>query len=223
MASARQAIVTRMAGRMWWLPLVPVGFLTDRSSRWRWLLMPGIVTLTALTSSVTKLVIRRPRPGSAHHFAPWGRLSAASFPSTHSACAFAIAGWLRASRHGRRLHGAAVLIGYSRVRCRAHRSTDVAAGAILGYGIAWQVERAWSRLMAPRGARVVGSADRQHSVRSSGPRPVEALSHDHPPRSRDHLSAPVGRELSLRSLPRNNGAAPAHRGRRAKSATLEVS
>jgi membrane-associated phospholipid phosphatase len=143
MTSARHAIFTRTAGRMWWLPLVPLGFFTDRSVRWRWLLMPGIVILTALTSSVAKLVIRRPRPGSADHSAPRGRLSAAGFPSTHSACAFAIAGWLRASRHNQWLHAAALLVGYSRVRCRAHHPTDVAAGAILGYGIAWQVERAW--------------------------------------------------------------------------------
>lgn len=146
MATARKTTVPRMAARMWWLPLVPVGFLTDRSSRWRWLGMPGVVIFTALTSSVGKLAIRRPRPGSAHRVVPWGRLGAAGFPSTHSACAFAIAGWLRASRHGRWLHAVAVLIGCSRVRCRAHHSTDVAAGAILGYAIAWQLDKAWLRL-----------------------------------------------------------------------------
>ena len=132
-----------MAARMWWVPVVPIGFFTDRGFRPRWLLMPGVVILTAITSSIGKLAIRRPRPGSAYRVSPWGHLSAAGFPSTHSACAFAIASWLRASRHGRWLHAVAVLIGYLRVRCRAHHSTDVVAGAILGYGIAWQVERAW--------------------------------------------------------------------------------
>lgn len=136
-----------MAARMWWLPIVPLGFLIDRGLRPRWLLTPGIVILTALTSSAGKFVIRRPRPGSAYRVLPWGHLGAAGFPSTHSACAFAIAGWLRASRHGRWLHAVAVLIGYSRVRCRAHHFTDVVAGAILGYGIALQVERAWSRFV----------------------------------------------------------------------------
>lgn len=223
MTSGRQAILTRTAGRMWWLPLVPIGFLTDRSSRWRWLLMPGIVILTALTSSVAKLVIRRPRPGSAHHLAPWGRLSAAGFPSTHSACAFAIAGWLRTSRHGRWLHGVAILIGYSRVRCRVHHSTDVAAGAIFGYGIAWQVERAWSRLMGSRATRAVVDAGKQRSVRSTGPRPAEVSSHNHSPRSRDHIGAPAGQELSLRSARRLNGAAPAHERRGAKAIPVEVS
>lgn len=207
---------------MWWLPLVPIGFLTDRSSRWRWLLMPGIVVSTALTSSIGKLVIRRPRPDSSYRAVPWGRLGAASFPSTHSACAFAIAGWLRNSRHGRWLHGLAVLIGCLRVRCRAHHFTDVVAGAVLGYGIAWQVERAWSRLMGPRATRVVGGTGKQRSVRSSRARPVEAWSHDHPPQPRDHITAPGGHELSLRSPRRRNGASPAHERRGAKGAPLEV-
>lgn len=211
-----------MTGRMWWVPLVPLGFLTDRNSRWRWLLMPGIVILTALTSSIAKLVIRRPRPGSAHHFAPWGRLSAAGFPSTHSACAFAIAGWLRASRHGRRLHATALLIAYSRVRRRAHHFTDVVAGAILGYGIAWQLERAWSRLMNPPTARVVRSTGKQRRARSSGRRTIGASLHDHPPQPGDHSSAPAGHELSLRSPRRHNGASPVHERRGAKGAPLEV-
>jgi undecaprenyl-diphosphatase len=128
-----------MVARTWWLPLVPLGFCTDPGSRLRWLLMPAIVALTALTSSLGKLVVRRPRPGSDDAVVPWGRLGAAGFPSTHSACAFAIAAWLRASRHGRRLHALAVLIACSRVLRRAHRPTDVAAGAALGYGIARRI------------------------------------------------------------------------------------
>jgi membrane-associated phospholipid phosphatase len=106
----------------------------------RWFLTPAVVVLAALSSWIAKLAIRRPRPGSAYHLAPWGRLGAAGFPSTHSACAFAAAAWLRPSRPGRWLHVLALLIGYSRVRCRAHHPTDVAAGAILGYGVALQAE-----------------------------------------------------------------------------------
>lgn len=223
MTSAGQAILMRMAGRLWWLPLVPLGFLTDRGSRRRWLLMPSIVILTALTSSAAKLMIRRPRPGSAHHLAPRGRLSAAGFPSTHSACAFAIAGWLRASRHRRRLHATALLIGFSRVRCRAHHLTDVVAGAILGYGIAWQVERAWSRFRSPRAALVVGSAGKHRRVRSSGRRTTEISWRGHPLRSHDHLSASVGHGPSRRSAQRHNGAAPAHERRDARDVPLEVS
>lgn len=117
---------------------MPVGLLTDRGLRARWLAMPAIVILTALASSVGKLAFRRPRPGPADRVLRWWNLSGAAFPSTHSACAFAIAGWLRGSRHRRWLHAIALLIGCSRVRRRAHHPSDVAAGAILGYGIALQ-------------------------------------------------------------------------------------
>jgi membrane-associated phospholipid phosphatase len=126
---------------MWWLPLVPLGVLTERGSRGRWLLVPGVVTVTAVASSVVKLVVRRPRPGAPRVRAPLGRLDAAGFPSTHSACAFAIAAWLRRSRQGPKLHLVAVLIGCSRVCRRAHHPADVVAGAILGYGIVWRAER----------------------------------------------------------------------------------
>jgi len=111
----------------------------------RWLLTPPVVVLAAFASWVAKLAIRRPRPGSSHRLAPWGRLGAAGFPSTHSACAFAAAAWLGSSRRGSWLHVLAVLVGYSRIRCRAHHPTDVAAGAVLGYGIAWKVERSLPR------------------------------------------------------------------------------
>jgi membrane-associated phospholipid phosphatase len=146
-ASTRRDRSLRAAARLWWLPLAALGFITDRGSRRRWLLMPAVVVFAALASTIGKLAIRRPRPGSCDRVLPWGHLTGAGFPSTHSACAFAIAGWLRASRHGRSLHAVAVLVGYSRVRCRAHHSTDVLAGAVLGYGIALQGQRAGSRLM----------------------------------------------------------------------------
>lgn len=153
---------------MWWLPLVPIGFVTDKGSRSRWLLMPGVVILTALTSSLGKLMIRRPRPGAAYRVVPWGRLSAAGFPSTHSACAFAIASWSRDSRHGRWLHAVAFLVGYSRMRCRAHHSTDVVAGAILGYRIAWQIDKSWSGFRSGPATSHPGDHDRRFSGGRSG-------------------------------------------------------
>lgn len=187
----------RMAARMWWVPVVPIGFFTDRGFRPRWLLMPGVVIFTAITSSIGKLAIRRPRPGSVYRVSPWGHLSAAGFPSTHSACAFAIAGWLRASRHGRWLHAVAVLIGYSRVRCRAHHATDVLAGAILGYSVALQVERAWSRVVDPRPA-LVGASGEPNRARSAEPGAVAPTKRERGSPRRDGLPAPVGHEASHR-------------------------
>ena len=143
--------VRRVAGRLWWLPLAPLGLAIDRGSRRRWLSMPAIVMATAVASSAAKLLVRRPRPDSPYSRAPRWRLDAAGFPSTHSACAFAVAGWMRGSRHGRRLHLVAVLIGCLRVQRRAHHLADVVAGAILGYALVWRVDRTWERVSARRG------------------------------------------------------------------------
>ena len=214
-------MVMRVAARMWWVPVVPIGFFTDRGFRPRWLLMPGVVIFTAITSSIGKLAIRRPRPGSAYRVTPWGHLSAAGFPSTHSACAFAIAGWLRASRYGRWLHAVAVLIGYLRVRCRAHHSTDVMAGAILGYSVALQVERAWSRVVAPRPTHL-GAGGEPSRARPFEPGAVETTKGGHAPPRRDGLPAPVGHEVSHRLARRRNCAPLAHKRRGAKVPSLEV-
>jgi hypothetical protein len=119
---------TRMAGRLWWLPLAPLGFISDRGSRLRWLFMPAIVLTTAFTSSAVKLLVRRPRPNAPYRRAPLWNLDAAGFPSTHSACAFAVAGWMRGSRHARPLRLIAFVISCLRVQRRAHHLADVVAG-----------------------------------------------------------------------------------------------
>lgn len=151
--AAGQGFALRMVARVWWAPVVVVGALIDRGSRARWLLTPGVVVLAALASSAGKLLIRRSRPGASMRLAPFGRLGLAGFPSTHTACAFAIAGWHRDSGHRRWLHLLAAGVGYARVRRRAHYYSDVVAGAILGYGVAWQTEGVWWRLVTLRAAR----------------------------------------------------------------------
>jgi len=224
-ATSRRSSSLRMATRMWWAPVVVVGALFDRGSRVRWLLTPGVVVLAASASTVGKLLIRRPRPGASMRIAPLGRLGVAGFPSTHAACAFAIAGWHRDSQRRRWLHLVAIAIGYLRVRRRAHYYGDVVAGAFLGYGIAWQVESVWSRFVTPRAARIVGSASNPDGVRAFVPRPVGAsASRNHsPPRRRDRVAVRVGHEVSLRPSGRGNGAAPARERRGAKDSALEVS
>lgn len=134
-----------VASRMWWLPLTATGLLADRGSRRRWSFAPAIVALSGLASTTGKLLIRRPRPG-AHSRVPIGRLRAASFPSTHAACAFAIAGWMRHSHRRAWLHFIAVILGYSRVRGRVHHPSDVVAGGILGYAIGRCADWIWSVL-----------------------------------------------------------------------------
>jgi membrane-associated phospholipid phosphatase len=125
-----------VSSRLWWLPLTAVGLLKDRGSRLRWLCVPGLVAVTAFVSTTAKLTIRRPRPHLGHGSPPTGRLGlASSFPSTHAACAFAIAGWMCRSRQRNSLHLLAATVGLVRVRRRVHYLSDVLAGGTLGYAI----------------------------------------------------------------------------------------
>jgi membrane-associated phospholipid phosphatase len=222
-ATARRTWMLRMSARLWWVPVVVVGLLIDRGSRVRWFLTPGIAVLAASASTAGKLVIRRPRPDASVRIAPLGRLGAAGFPSTHTACAFAIASWHRRSRQRQWLHLIAIGIGYLRVHRRAHYYGDVVAGAILGYGTAWQVEGAWSRLVTPRAARTTRRAEKHRAVRTLEPRSVDASASRH--RSmpyHDRIAAPVGHEASLRPSGRRNGAGPPRERRGAKGSALAV-
>ncbi len=209
----RPSPALRMAARLWWMPLVALGVLLDRGSRVRWLLTPAIVVAAACASTTGKLIVRRPRPGARGGTAPLGRLGAAGFPSTHAACAFAIAGWHSGSRQGRWLHLVAVGIGYLRVRRGAHYYGDVAAGAILGYGLAWQAEGVRSRLVALPSARTAKRAVEQRSVSALEPRPVvlPALLRRRR-RLRGAVFAAVGHEVSIRLSGRRNGAVPSREG-----------
>lgn len=173
MAIAGRPWFLRLVTRLWWLPVVLLGLLIDRGFRVRWFLTPAIVVLTASVATIGKLVFRRPRPGTSMSIAPLGRLGAAGFPSTHTSCAFAIAGWQRHSPTRRWLHMLAIGIGYMRVRRRAHYRGDVVAGAILGYGIGWQVDGVWSRLAS---ARAVSSPRRVGDP--VGCRPNDGLAHE---------------------------------------------
>jgi len=140
---ARRVSVS-IVSRLWWLPIVAAGSLTDRGSRVRWLCAPAVVGLTAFASNAGKLTIRRPRPSAGYGAPPVGRLGlASSFPSTHAACAFAIAGWMSRSRQRNWLHLLAATVGYARVRRRAHYLSDVLAGGILGYAIGRCADWVW--------------------------------------------------------------------------------
>jgi undecaprenyl-diphosphatase len=136
-----------ITSRLWWLPLTVTGLLRDRGRRGRWLCVPGLVALTAMISTTGKLAIRRPRPILGYHHPPIGRLGlASSFPSTHAACAFAIAGWMRQSPLRNRLHLLATIVGYTRVHRRAHYVSDVLAGGTIGYAIGWCTDLTWKVL-----------------------------------------------------------------------------
>jgi membrane-associated phospholipid phosphatase len=137
-----------VASRLWWLPLTVTGLLGDRGSRGRWLCVPGLVALTTLISTTGKLTTRRPRPRLGYGSPPIGRLGLeSSFPSTHAACAFAIAAWMRRSSRRNWLHLLAAAVGYARVHRRVHYLSDVLAGGTLGYAIGGCADWAWTVLM----------------------------------------------------------------------------
>lgn len=138
---------TWLTSRLWWIPLTAFGLLVDRGSRGRWLCVPELVAFTALVSSTGKVTVRRPRPSAGNGVPPVGRLGlASSFPSTHAACGFAIAGWMWPSRRRNWLHLLAATIGYARIHSRAHHFLDVLAGGALGYVIGRCADSVWGTL-----------------------------------------------------------------------------
>jgi len=216
--TARRSFALRTATRGWWAPVVVAGVLVDRGSRARWLFTPGIVVLAASASTAAKLVIRRPRPGIPMRVAPFGRLGAAGFPSTHTACAFAIAGWQRGSRQRRLLHVVATGIGYLRVRRRAHRWGDVVAGAMLGYGLAWRIDSGLARFLSPRPKRHAGKHRAINAAELQSER-GPALGR-HPPLPRGRISMPAKEELPSRHFAGRRGIDLRHKSRREIAATL---
>lgn len=106
----------------------------------------GGLTSLGVTSAVVNLAVkrlwRRRRPDRAAHAVPTERHipmpSSRSFPSGHSASAFAFAAGVSESlpAAGVPLRAIATLVAYSRVHTGVHYPADVVAGALMGTTLA---------------------------------------------------------------------------------------
>ena len=122
--------------------------------------MQGVLAIglaSAVSNLVIKPLVRRGRPwlSDAPPIAPTRRVrrpASASFPSGHSASAFAFASamgeavpvlWVP-------LHVTAALVGYARVHTGVHYPSDVIVGALVGASCGWTARRVVGRL-APVG------------------------------------------------------------------------
>ena len=133
--------------------LAATGGRFGRRAAMRGLLAAGIAS--GLANGPVKLLSRRRRPPLAALSSrlpglPTTRTS--SFPSSHSAAAFAFAvGAAQEVPAGALpLGGLAALVAYARVHAGVHYPTDVIAGSALGSGVALATRRLWP--VAPRSA-----------------------------------------------------------------------
>ncbi len=112
-------------------------------ARWRMLFLPGFVAFagSGLTVQILKRTVSRLRPSNLPDaiVAPDERIFHNSFPSGHTATAFALACWLWLMLHKTRYRwvgwvgwGLACCIGLSRIYRGVHYPSDVLAGALIG-------------------------------------------------------------------------------------------
>ena len=119
----------------------------------------SLAVTSAVVNGPAKVLVRRRRPGR------WATLglrragrepSTSSFPSGHtaSAFAFATAAGLEAPAAAPALLGTAALVGWSRLHGGQHFPSDVAAGAALGTAVGAATWWTWDRVtaaLAPEG------------------------------------------------------------------------
>lgn len=139
------------------MPLLIVGvvWLAYQPSRRRWaialLLVAGVALADAIVFNSMKHLVARPRPAATLEGVralASGAKGGFSFPSSHTANAFLIAGMLSVfyPRQKRWFGLAAFMVGFSRIYVGVHYPGDVAGSALLGWGLGWglgRVARRW--------------------------------------------------------------------------------
>jgi membrane-associated phospholipid phosphatase len=123
--------------------LAAVGGPTGRRAAGRGI--ASIVVTATVVNAVFKPLTRRRRPGRIVHASPLIRMPRSrSFPSGHTAAAFAFATGVahELPAAGPPLYALAGLVGYSRVHTGVHFPLDVLVGAVSGMALA-EVTNAW--------------------------------------------------------------------------------
>ena len=139
--------VTNLSG-LWPVALgaTAVGTIVDGDAPRIALEMAGGVTAAALATDFLKRATGRARPSQttdAYRFDAFGGYRA--FPSGHATAAFAIAGAIAAQSESPWLRGGAftlaAIVGSARVAARAHWTSDVVAGALVGTVVGYETTR----------------------------------------------------------------------------------
>lgn len=138
-----------------WLTIAG-GMAALGGSRGRRAALTGVASIAAaslLVNAGVKIVARRDRPDRSHdaedRFVPMP--TSTSFPSGHSASAFAFVQGVSAAapRMALPLHVAATAVAYSRVHTGVHYPGDVVAGSVIGVMTGAMVGRALNRRLNP--------------------------------------------------------------------------
>jgi membrane-associated phospholipid phosphatase len=119
-----------------WLALGAAGALLDRRQSARWITGAATVAGAYTTNQVIKLAVRRHRPEMPDLPPLTTTPTRLSFPSAHSASSIAAARVYAQLLPKPVLYPAAAAMALSRLYLGVHYPTDVAAGALLGLGLA---------------------------------------------------------------------------------------
>lgn len=139
--------VTKIAGSygQLWVVIALLLLIFKRTRRAGVAVLIAYIGVFLLGQYGLKNLISRPRPCQIDTAFPLlvSRPSSPSFPSTHSAWAFAgaTAIFLRHKKAGIAAYAAAVLIGFSRLYLFLHFPTDVLFGAAMGVALGFAADR----------------------------------------------------------------------------------